>query len=202
MRCCDDCHAGQFASQICEAEEELLRRDVQLLERSDLLLRDGDVMSMAFSLETRFPLIDHKLVEFAATIPSKYKLRDGEKKVILKKSVADFLPEAVLHRPKLGFAFPFPIWLRRELRPVVEWVLSRERILDRGLFDYGQVRCGMERFFAGKELNYRKVWSLVILELWMRHQENDRSFFQDLQVVSERSKTAVPASGWGGDEWG
>lgn len=154
---------------------------------SDLLLRDGDVMSMAFSLETRFPLIDHRLVEFAATIPSGLKLRNGEKKYILKRALSHWLPEEILNRKKYGFAFPLPIWLRQTCRPLVDFVLSREHVEERKWLDFAQLEYLKKSFFEGRERNYRKVWGPVILELWMRLQENDEEFFNRLRVyMNER----------------
>jgi len=145
---------------------------------SDLLLRDGDVMSMAFSLETRFPLIDHRLVEFAATVPSNLKLRNGEQKYLLKKALEPLLPKEILNRKKYGFAFPFPIWLRQNCRSLIHFVLSREHVENRQWFEYSQVQSVMKSFFSGREWNYRKVWGLLILELWMRLQEKDERFFE------------------------
>jgi len=153
----------------------------------DVLMRDVDVMSMAFSLETRIPLIDHKLVEFVATIPPELKLRNGQKKFIFLEAMKYLLPEEVLKRPKLGFAFPLSIWLRHQLRPLVDFVLSREHVEQRGFFHYEIVNRIKQEFYSGRDINYRRVWGFVILELWLRLvQENDHSFFEHLNsyVVS------------------
>ncbi len=150
----------------------------------DVLMRDVDVMSMAFSLETRIPLIDHKLVEFVATLPPALKLKDGKKKYIFIEAVKDLLPPEVLTRRKLGFAFPFPIWLKNELRPLVDFVLSKEVIERRGLFDFDSVNRLKQDFYSGKNLRYRKIWGLVILELWLRLvQEGDHQFFERLNAA-------------------
>lgn len=147
----------------------------------DVLMRDVDAMSMAFSLETRIPLIDHKLVEFAATIPPELKLRNGQKKYIFLEAIKELLPDEVLMRPKMGFAFPLSIWLRRELRPLVDFVLSREHVEQRGFFKVDRVERLKQEFYSGKNLNYRRIWGFVILELWLRLvQENDHAFFERL----------------------
>jgi asparagine synthase (glutamine-hydrolysing) len=147
----------------------------------DILMRDVDVMSMAFSLETRVPLIDHLLVEFAATIPGHMKLRNGQAKHIYVESVRDLLPPEIVHRKKLGFNFPLAIWLRKELRPLVDFVLSEHRIAETGLFRYEGVQRLKEDFYSGKEVPYRRVWGLVILELWLRGvYEQDESFMEEL----------------------
>lgn len=147
----------------------------------DILMRDVDVMSMAFSLETRIPLIDQKLVELVATIPSDMKIKTGIKKYILIETMKKVLPEEVRSRKKRGFAFPFNIWLRDQLKPLVEFVLSEENINNRGFFNYSEVRRLKENFYTNNRLAYRKVWGLIILELWMRRTlENDKEYFQKL----------------------
>lgn len=147
----------------------------------DLLLRDMDVMSMAFSMETRIPLVDHRLVEYVATIPPELKMRNGMKKHILKSAMADLLPDEILNRRKYGFAFPFPIWLRGQLRPLVDFVLSRDHVEARGRFNFDRVERLKHAFFSGSDLNYRRIWGLVVLEMWTRLvQENDHRFFEQL----------------------
>ena len=147
----------------------------------DVLMRDVDVMSMAFSLETRIPLIDHKLVEFVSTIPPELKMKNGKKKYIFLEAMKYLLPEEVLNRPKLGFAFPLNLWLRNELKPLVEFVLSPEIMKKRGFFNYINVQKLIEDFNKGRELNYRKIWGIIILELWIRLiLENNHDFFEQL----------------------
>lgn len=146
----------------------------------DILMRDVDVMSMAFSLETRVPLIDHKLVEYASNIPAEWKLKNGITKYILIESVRDLLPAEVVNRKKLGFNFPLAIWLRNELYPLVDFVLSREVIEERGIFDYREVE-KLKQTFLTKDITYRRVWGLVLLELWLRCvHDNDQDFLNKL----------------------
>ncbi len=148
----------------------------------DVLMRDVDVMSMAFSLETRIPLIDHKLVEFVSTIPPELKLKDGKKKYIFLEAMKHLLPEEVLNRPKLGFAFPLSIWLRKDLKSLVDFVLSPEITAKRGFFNQRKLDQLKEDFYKGKNLNYRKIWGVVVLELWMRLVlEEDHEFFERLK---------------------
>ncbi len=131
------------------------------------LLRDTDAMSMAHSLEVRVPLIDHKLVEFAVRIPAHLKLHNGRGKWILLKALRDVLPDEVLARPKQGFEMPVAAWMRAELRDVLEDVFSRESVERRGLFRYEATRRLYDEFLAGRS-PYMRVWSLAVLELWMR----------------------------------
>ncbi len=159
----------------------------------DILMRDVDVMSMAFSLETRVPLIDHKLVEFASTIPSELKLNGTSTKYIFIESIKDLLPEEVIRRKKLGFNFPFAIWLKNGLSGLVDFVLSRDHIEARNFFEYDQVE-RLKHVFRTQDVNYRKIWGLVVLELWIRMvHENDRSFIEKAQsaAMSTFQKTSA-----------
>ncbi len=131
------------------------------------LLRDTDAMSMAHALEVRVPLIDHKLVEFAARIPAKYKLRSGRSKWIFVEALRDVLPNAVMKRPKRGFEMPVAAWMRHELHPVLEDVFSRESVEKRGLFRYEQVRAVYDNF-QENNTPYMHTWALAVLELWLR----------------------------------
>lgn len=153
----------------------------------DLFMSDIDRMSMNFSLETRLPLIDHKLVEFTATIPPEYKLRGTRTKYIFIEAVKHLLPEEVIRRPKLGFAFPFPIWMQGRLRPLIDFVLQPDHINERGFFNMDGVNYLKERFFKGVDCNYRKVWGLVVLEMWLRmHFDNDEKFFKRLKTAIKK----------------
>jgi len=131
------------------------------------LLRDADAMSMAHSLEVRVPLIDHKLVEFAVTIPRSLKLNGGSGKRIFIKAVEDLLPAEVLTRPKRGFEMPFAAWMKHELSDVIADALSPQSIDRRGLFDPAKIQAEYKAFETGRAA-YMRVWALVVLELWAR----------------------------------
>ena len=153
----------------------------------DVLMRDVDAMSMAFSLETRIPLIDHKLVEFVATVPPYLKMRNGKKKYIFIEALKDLLPEEIRTRKKRGFAFPLRLWLRKDLKPVLEFILSKENIERRGFFKYEEIEKLKQNYYSWKAPNYRKVWGFAILEMWIRSAiENDKQFFKDLHVFVSR----------------
>jgi asparagine synthase (glutamine-hydrolysing) len=131
------------------------------------LLRDTDAMSMAHSLEVRVPLIDHRLVEFAVRLPTHLKLREGRTKWAFVAAVKDLLPPEVVERPKRGFEMPVAAWMRTSLRDVVEDALSRESVTRRGMFSYEAVHREYGRFQKG-QAPYLRLWSLAVLELWMR----------------------------------
>ena len=141
---------------------------------SHMLLRDTDVTSMAHSLEVRVPLIDHKLVEFAASIPASMKLGNsylgkfaGPTKVVLTDALTDVLPKQILQRRKQGFFMPVRSWMLNDLEPIVSEALSADTVSRRGVFDPGVVN-GLRNDFENGRGSYMKVWALLMLELWQR----------------------------------
>jgi asparagine synthase (glutamine-hydrolysing) len=132
------------------------------------LLMKQDNMSMAASIESRVPFLDHVLVEFAANIPAAFQLRGMSGKQILKKAVEDLLPHSIIYRPKLGFPTPWSGWLAGPQLDSIQEMLLESRSMDRGLFK----RAAIERLFqehrAHHRDNYDRIWRLLNLELWQR----------------------------------
>ncbi|MHB8216807.1 MAG: asparagine synthase (glutamine-hydrolyzing) [Candidatus Sulfotelmatobacter sp.] len=132
------------------------------------LLMKQDQMSMAASVESRVPFLDHKLVEFAATIPSEYSIQGMAGKFILKQAVEDLLPHEIIYRKKMGFPTPWESWLAGQQLDDVERILLEPRSLERGLFR----RDAMNRIFAEHRSKSRdhatRIWRLLNLEIWFR----------------------------------
>jgi asparagine synthase (glutamine-hydrolysing) len=132
----------------------------------DDILVKVDRTSMAHSLEARVPLLDHKLVEFAATIPPELMLRGLRKKYLLKRAMAHRLPSQILNRKKGGFNVPVPAWLRGDLSDYVRDVLSEKRLREQGFFNPAYVQ-QMVRDHADLKADYsRNLWGLLIFALW------------------------------------
>lgn len=132
------------------------------------LLMKQDNMSMAASIESRVPFLDHVLVEFATNIPHKFQLQGLSGKRILKKAVQDLLPHEILYRKKLGFPTPWSRWLKGPQLQEIRSLLLEPRSMDRKLFK----RAAIERLFdehkAGHIDHYDRIWRLLNLELWHR----------------------------------
>jgi asparagine synthase (glutamine-hydrolysing) len=132
------------------------------------LLMKQDNMSMAASIESRVPFLDHALVEFAMLIPQKFQISGLTGKHILKKAVADLLPPSVINRPKLGFPTPWSAWLAGPRLDAIQSLLLEPRSVDRGLFQHAAV----ERLCHEHRARYRdhgdRLWRLLNLELWFR----------------------------------
>ncbi len=132
----------------------------------DLLIK-ADRCSMAASLEARAPFLDHQLAEYAAGIPFNLKLRRGQTKHILKEAARDLLPDDIIDRKKHGFGIPLGAWLRRDMRPVRDLLLSR-RARQRGLLQMRTVERLIVQHESGQRDNNRQLWALLTLEEWHR----------------------------------
>jgi len=135
---------------------------------TDNLLTYFDRMSMAVSLETRVPLCDHRLVEYALGIPSWVKMRHLRPKYLMREAVRDLLPRDTLSRRKQGFVLPVERWLRRELRVYVQEVLLDPSTLRRPYFRGDRIERLLFECLDGKRGSGVRVWALLILELWNR----------------------------------
>jgi asparagine synthase (glutamine-hydrolysing) len=132
------------------------------------LLMKQDQMSMAASIESRVPFLDHHLVEFAAALPTRMKLRGFTTKWILRQAVENILPREILTRPKMGFPVPFELWMRGVWADTARDVLLDRRTRERGLFDPPAVERLIEAHVAGTTRGGDTIWSLLNLELWYR----------------------------------
>lgn len=132
------------------------------------LLMKQDNMSMAASIESRVPFLDHVLVEFATRIPREVQLKGLAGKNILKKAMEDLLPHSILYRPKLGFPTPWSGWLAGPRLDSIEKMLLEPRSLERGYFRPEAVRTLFSEHRAKYRDNYDRIWRLLNLELWHR----------------------------------
>jgi asparagine synthase (glutamine-hydrolysing) len=131
------------------------------------LLMKQDQMSMAASIESRVPFLDHKLIEFTAKLPERMKLRGKTTKWILREAMKGVLPDEILNRSKMGFPVPIGNWFRNEFRGVVEEYVLSERAIERGFFNRDFVRDLVNRHNAGENHDER-IWLLVNFEIWQR----------------------------------
>jgi asparagine synthase (glutamine-hydrolysing) len=129
-----------------------------------------DRASMAHSLEVREPLMDHRLVEWAATVPSALKLSQGEGKLLLKRAMEPLLPNDVLYRPKMGFAVPLAAWFRGPLAAHVARCLSDSALTSTGWFDARTLARLADEQCAGRRDHSAPIWSLLMLEGFLRRQ--------------------------------
>jgi asparagine synthase (glutamine-hydrolysing) len=178
-------YSGDFAAALHGADPLAAFRDVYRRCRSadpvdralyvdvhtymvDDILTKVDRMSMAVSLEAREPLLDHRLLEFAASVPVSLKLRDGRGKYLLRKTLDRRVPREILERGKHGFEAPIGEWLRGPLAPMTDALLGDGRLRDRGIFDDREVARIWRDHRAGRADHRHRLWQLVMAELWFR----------------------------------
>jgi asparagine synthase (glutamine-hydrolysing) len=131
------------------------------------LLMKQDQMSMAASIESRVPFLDHKLVEFSARLPERMKLRGATTKYILRESMKGLLPDAILSRPKMGFPVPVGAWFRGAFAGILDEYVLSERAVSRDIFEPAFVRSLVRRHQDGEDHSER-LWALVNFEIWQR----------------------------------
>ena len=150
----------------CNTLDKLLYVDSKTWLPDDLLIK-ADKITMANSVELRVPFLDHRVLEFAASLPGAHKLHRGQSKYVLKQALADRVPGEILNRRKAGFPVPYETWLRKDLKDMARSILTDSRTVQRGYFR----REAIDRLLAAnsERLNYSKeIFSLIVLELWHR----------------------------------
>ena len=140
----------------------------------DDLLTMADRMSMASSLEVRAPFCDHRIIEESLRLSPRAKMPGGRLKGLLKKAFAGVLPAEVLTHRKQGFMIPLGAWLRGDLRPTLDDLLAPDCVQARGLFEVGAVEILKREHLSGARTHADRLWTLMMLELWMREYLDDR----------------------------
>lgn len=133
----------------------------------DLLIK-ADRMSMAPSLELRVPFLDHRIVEFASTIPSKYKLKGKDVKFILKEMLQGILPNEIVYRKKMGFPTPLKIMFKKDLYAYAVETLLSQKAVERNYFKSNEIKRILDEHRKGIRDNHRLIWQLLVLEEWHR----------------------------------
>jgi len=144
-----------------------LLTDIMTYLPNDLLAK-VDIASMAVSLEARSPFLDHHVIEFAASLPERYKLRGLTTKYLLKKVLRKLLPSENLNRRKMGFGVPIGHWFRGKMQPFLREIVLSEKALQRGLFKPEKVKQLIELHTRGERDYSHQLWTLLMLELWFK----------------------------------
>ncbi|WP_300369441.1 asparagine synthase C-terminal domain-containing protein, partial [Hydrogenimonas sp.] len=151
-------------------EDRLLKSSIVDLKTflPNNLLYYGDIMSMANSFEVRFPLIDHKIIEFMTSLPTNIRIKEGKTKYIVKKLLEGKVPDRIINKPKLGLNPPMGIWLKKDLDHFIQDHLSRRCIKRRELFNPSYIEKIQEEHRTGKRDRSLYIWGLIVLEEWFR----------------------------------
>lgn len=151
--------------------ERILLTDMETYLPDDEL-RKADRLSMWHSLEVRVPFLDHKLVEFVATIPSGLKLKGWEKKHILVQCLRGIVPDSILNRRKQGFSIPLAAWLRGPLRELLRAYLSKQTLYDVGIFNVMAVEAMMNDHDRNTRNYETQLWAVLAFVVWHRRYMN------------------------------
>jgi asparagine synthase (glutamine-hydrolysing) len=146
--------------------DQMLYIDTKTWLPDDLLIK-ADKMTMANSLELRVPFLDHRVLEFAARLPRRCKVRGWTTKYLLKRALADRVPREIVKRKKTGFPVPYQSWIRNEFRSVFRTLLTEQRTVERGYFRRHEIETLLDSNCNGTDLS-KEIFSLVVLELWHR----------------------------------
>ncbi len=177
----------------------LMYLDTKTYMTADILTK-VDRMSMATSLEVRCPILDHQFVEWVASLPVKYKFRNGVRKFIFKKLAERIgIPPQLLHRRKQGFSLPLAHWMRHELKDALLPMLLEPRTLQRGYFKPDAVRGMMEDHIRGRRDHAGMLWMLLIFELWHRNflEAGTGTVVQSAPALAARTVEVAPNAALG-----
>ena len=157
----------RFTQSKLEPLDNVLFADINIY-LSQVLLPKVDIASMANSLEVRSPLLDHKLMEFAAKLPTDLKLKGNQGKYLLKQALVGILPDEIIYRPKMGFSFPLGMWLRNEWQSKVKNILEDPNAKYGHFFKPETVK-NMIANPQPREHFDRRLWRVLMLEFWLQH---------------------------------
>ena len=137
----------------------------------DDILAKVDRAAMAVSLETRVPFLDHRVVEFAWSLPQKYKMNNGVSKLALREVLYNYVPKNMIERPKMGFGVPLGDWLRGPLKSWAEELISEDRIRKEGLLNYDLIKDKWDDHMSGKRNWAYHIWDVLMFQSWYENQK-------------------------------
>ena len=152
-------------------EHTMMYVDVLSYLSEDILVK-VDRASMAVSLETRTPILDHRVVEFAWRLPMAYKMRNRQSKWILRQVLNKYVPGNLVERPKMGFGIPIGSWIKKELRPWAEALLDGDRLGKEGIFDPVAIRKKWTEHVSGERDWHYYLWNVLTFQAWFEKQRN------------------------------
>jgi asparagine synthase (glutamine-hydrolysing) len=158
-------HLDRFAA--LPHDSRMMRFDFETYLPEDVLTK-VDRMSMAHSIESRVPLLDNHVIDFAATLPARFKIKNGRRKHILKQALEPLLPAGILDRKKQGFGIPLGTWFRGGLTDLFSDVLEAPRTRQRGYFEPAFVSRLLKEHLSGQRDHTLRLWQLLVFELWHR----------------------------------
>jgi len=158
--------AYSAGSSDIDVMRHMARTDTMTYLPDDILTK-VDRASMSAGLEARVPLLDHRMVEFAATLPTHMKIRHGQGKYLLRKLLEKYIPASLFDRPNKGFGIPLEQWLRTDLRDWCEAMLDTRRIRNEGYLNPNKVRTMWTEFLGGRPHWQYQLWDVLMFQAWL-----------------------------------
>jgi asparagine synthase (glutamine-hydrolysing) len=145
--------------------DQLLAKDYKTYMADDILTK-VDRATMSCSLEGREPFLDYRIIEWVATLPDDFKIRNGTKKYLLREIVHKYVPKQMMDRPKMGFGVPIKEWFKSELAEYFNQYLSKAKIESQGLVNYNVVKVWLENYNSGRTEYINHLWYLLMFQMW------------------------------------
>lgn len=161
--------AGEPAAGVLGYEQEMMLADSLSYLPDDILVK-VDRAAMASSLETRVPFLDPAVIAFAARLPARMKIRNGQGKWVLRQVLDRYVPRALVERPKMGFGVPIAAWLRGPLRAWAESLLDPARLRNEGYFHPAPIRQAWDEHQSGRRDRQYELWDVLMFQLWLEQQ--------------------------------
>ena len=152
-------------------QQQMMVLDMLTYLPDDILVK-VDRASMASSLETRVPLLDHNLVEFSWKIPHSFKFRNGQGKWILKQILNEYVPKRLIERPKMGFGIPIDTWLRGPLKDWAESLLDEKMLYQQGFFKPKLIRDKWNQHLSGQWNWQYDLWDILMFQAWLNQRRS------------------------------
>jgi asparagine synthase (glutamine-hydrolysing) len=158
-------HEGEFQEKLkrnLNFSEQQALFDLRFYLKDDLLTK-VDRATMQFSLETRVPLLDYRIVSFALNLDPALKMKDGKSKYLLRKILYQYVPQSLFDRPKWGFSIPLERWMETELSYLIDLYASKEMCEKHGIIEFDRFKKYIQEFKSGRTYMYNRIWQVIVL---------------------------------------